>query len=1259
MLIMRHRRHVITVIQVFCMKKKTQGNCWDLFIHASSSDLVMFYAGILLTVVVGASFPVSIMIFRWVVNDFMNPLGVSYGKIYITSAWFAAVAASTFITSLAQVWCTNTSSSRQVKHIRQLLIQAILSQEVAWIDKQNIGGLIDKLTEHTTNIRLGVGEKLNEFIQNISSFFFGLCIAFTCGWKLTLVACATLPLVLIGFSLFGIVVRKFTQKEKDAYSKSSAVAEEVLSAIRTVISFGGESKEILRYSKTLDDTTVCGVKQAGYLGFAGGFVGMSVYTSAALVFWYGVTLIRQDEYDPGSVILVFLNVIIGSLFLGSALPNFRYFHLAKASAQDIFHIIERKRSVDKASSGKQLDDFSGKITFNNVTFSYPSRCEKVVLKNLNLTLESKQTTAFIGPSGCGKTTITQLIERFYNPDSGQILFDDTDICSLDINWLRSLIGVVQQEPVLFSGTISDNIRMGYLKDAVCDDDIVEAAKLANAHEFIIKLPKGYNTMVSHVGVELSVGQKQRISIARALIRRPKILILDEATSALDNHSEKMIQSALEDIKINRTVIIIAHRLSTIRNADKIVALKDGYIIQTGTHTELSTISGFYSAMLKLEIPETNTPFISENGSILQTADNNKFFTENVASDLDHIQNKTKIDIHLKGNETEYEVNKDEVTLNMSGSTDVRIKTGLGSSMIRLLKVSRPEWKSLTFGCIAASITGGIQPVFAVLYSEMYAIFHSAQKPVEMQTRANLVTGVIAALGLIRLVSSTFQGYFLGVSGQKLTRRLRENLFASMLRQEMAWHDRPENHPPSLLVMLTSDANKVNTLCGTSLGRLIESIVLVLISLTIGLVYNWKLTLVVFFFFPVIMLSGYLQLRQIRKGSSGNKESMAARVIYEALCSTRTVHAYSLENYFYKQYCSILSSEMAAENRAFVMYALVYALAQSLPICSYAAAFSCGAYLMSIGEINLIAIFRVFAAISFAAQALGRTSHIGPELKHASLAADRIFRLLDRKSNIPVNEGLCLEQPINEIPIEFRKVSFRYPSRPESWILKDFSYTFRPGHKTAIVGLSGSGKTSILSLIQRLYDDERGNSNCGIFFNGVNSRLISPKWIRQQICVVTQEPQLFNLSLMENIAYGDNAQSVTMDEITNAARLANIHEFIMGLPQGYKTLAGPRGMHISTGQKQKLAIARSLIRKPKLLLLDEITSALDLQNEQSIQNMLVSLPQDCAYLMVTHRLLTTTQVDDILVLARGKIIETGTFHQLKQTRGAFFALFCSE
>ncbi|CAI2730038.1 unnamed protein product [Schistosoma spindalis] len=1144
---------------------------------------------------------------------------------------------------------------------------AVLNQDVAWLDEHAVGSLIDKLTEHTTNIHLGIGEKLSEFIQNISSFFIGFFISFAYGWKLSLVACSSLPLVLIGFSLFGTTVRRFTIMEQDAYSKSSTITEEALSAIRTVITFSGERKEVLRYSSNLDKAAACGVKQAGWLGFAGGFVGMSIYTSTALVFWYGVTLIRQGEYDPGSVILVFLNIIIGSLFLGSALPNFRYFHVAKASARDIFDIIKRKPLVDKTSSNKQLDDFSGKITFNKVSFSYPSRREKVILNDLSLTIQSNETTAFVGPSGCGKTTITQLIERFYDPDNGQILFDDTDLRTLNVDWIRSNIGIVQQDPVLFTGTISENIRMGCLNDTVTNDDdddddennIIEAAKLAYAHEFITKLPEGYNTMISRANSELSVGQKQRISIARALIRKPKILIFDEATSALDNHSERMIQRALENIKINRTVIIIAHRLSTIRNANKIVVLDNGRIREIGTHAQLSSTSGFYSAMLKLETPDNVSPSINDNMTDLQ-ADDTKFSNDNQLLLDGHINSNLKsTDSCVNKNMNVYQVNKDEVTLNLSSSNVGNKQLTVMSSMLRLLKLSRPECKSVTLGCIAASITGGLQPIFATLYSEIYSIFSLVQKPDEMQIRANLVTGIIALLGLIRLASSTFQGYFLGVASQKLTKRLRQNLFASILKQEMAWHDKPENNPGVLSFILTSDANKVNTFCGTSLGRLIESAILVIFSLTIAFVYNWKLTLVVLVFSPVTILSSYLQLRQIHVNSNVNNETMAARIIYEALSSARTVYAYGLENYFCKHYSTVLNLEMTAGNRTFTIYSFVYALAQSLPICSYAATFSYGAYLMSLEEINLTGIFKVFAAISFAAQALGRTSHVGPEMKHASLAANRIFKILDRNSKIPVDEGLCPDQSINNVPIEFRQVSYRYPSRPTSWVLKDFSWTFQPRQNTAIVGLSGSGKTSILCLIHRLYEADSSNSCSGIFLNDINIRMISPKWIREQICVVSQEPQLFNLSLMENIAYGNNAHPVTMDEITDAARRANIHEFIMTLPQGYNTLAGPRGTHISTGQRQRIAIARALVRKPKLLLLDEITSAMDPENERYIQNLLTGLSQDYTYLLVTHRLLPTTQVDQILFISRGRIIESGSFDQLIQSKGAFYALFRPE
>ncbi|CAH8556776.1 unnamed protein product [Schistosoma intercalatum] len=1160
----------------------------DLFGFATSSENFLLFLGLFLSVVFGAAFPVSILVFRWIVNDIISTVGVSYVEIYRASVLLAVIAAAAFLISFGQVWFTNIYASRVVKRTRQLLIQAVLSQDVAWLDEHAVGSLIDKLTEHTTNIHLGIGEKLSEFIQNISSFFIGFFIAFAYGWKLSLVACSSLPLVLIGFSLFGTTVRRFTLMEQDAYSKSSTITEEVLSAIRTVITFSGERKEVLRYSSNLDKAAACGVKQAGWLGFAGGFVGMSIYTSTALVFWYGVTLIRQGEYDPGSVILVFLNIIIGSLFLGSALPNFRYFHVAKASARDIFDIIKRKPLVDKTSSNKQLDDFSGKITFNNVSFSYPSRREKVIFNDFSLTIQSNEATAFVGPSGCGKTTITQLIERFYDPDNGQILFDDTDLRALNVNWIRSNIGIVQQDPVLFTGTISENIRMGCLNDTLTNDDndknsIIEAAKLAYAHEFITKLPEGYNTMISRTNSELSVGQKQRISIARALIRKPKILIFDEATSALDNHSERMIQRALENTKINRTVIIIAHRLSTIRNANKIVVLDDGRIREIGTHAQLSSSSGFYSAMLKLETPDNVSASINDNMTDLQ-ADDTKFSNDDQLLLDGHTNNNLRCtNSCVNKNMNVYQVNKDEVTLNLSSSNVVNKRITVMSSMLRLLKLSRPEWKSVTLGCIAASITGGLQPIFAILYSEIYTIFSLVQKPDEMQLRANLVTGIIALLGLIRLASSTFQGYFLGVASQKLTKRLRQNLFASMLKQ----------------------------------------------------------------------------LRQIHVNSNVNNETMAARIIHEALSSARTVYAYGLENYFCKHYSTVLNLEMTAGNRTFIIYSFIYALAQSLPICSYAATFSYGAYLMSLEEINLTGIFKVFAAISFAAQALGRTSHVGPEMKHASLAANRIFKILDRDSKIPVDEGLCPDQSINNLPIEFRQVSYRYTSRPTSWVLKDFSWTFQPRQNTAIVGLSGSGKTSILCLIHRLYEADSSNTNSGIFLNDINIRMISPRWIREQICVVNQEPQLFNLTLMENIAYGNNAHPVTMDEITDAARRANIHEFIMTLPQGYNTLAGPRGTHISTGQRQRIAIARALVRKPKLLLLDEITSAMDPENERYIQNLLTGLSQDYTYLLVTHRLLSTTQVDQILFISRGRIVESGSFDQLIQSKGAFYALFCPE
>ncbi|THD22897.1 ATP binding cassette subfamily B MDR TAP [Fasciola hepatica] len=1225
----------------------------DLFRYATPSEKLMITSGILLSSLLGAAFPFAIFVFRLIVNEFINggSLDVSTA-VYSTSLWFAVIALCAFIVAFAQVALVEISSVRQAERIRLLYLQAIFRQDTAWFDQQAVGTLVTKLSEDTDNIQLSIGLKLSEFVQNISSFVFGLFIALLCGWKLTAVALSMLPFVIIGFGSFGGLTRYFTRKESLAYAKASAIAEEVFRSIRTVYAFAGERKEARRYGSHLEDAAKVGIRQATCFGFAGGFIGFTVYASAALVFWYGVQLLIINEYDAGTVILVFLNVIIGSMFLGGALPNFRYFFAAKISAHHVFEIIERKPPVDKCRGGLKPESFFQQIRFQDVSFAYPTRPDTMVLNKLSVVVEQNQTVAFVGPSGCGKSTIMQLLQRLYDPVEGKITIDGVDLTELDLSWFRGQTGAVQQEPVLFTGTVAENIRFGAL-DAT-ESEVIEAAKQANAHDFIVKLPEGYQTRINQNATGLSVGQKQRIAIARALVRDPRILILDEATSALDSQSETLVQAAINRACVGRTVIMVAHRLSTVRNADRIVVLDRGRVSEMGTHTELAQAGGLYATLLNAQQHAVSDVSAIANGSNVTSEPNT------VSSNLtDPLLTRTDKVNDGDGQATPrsphdlFGLEKPSVTTQPSRTRRQQRKP---SASLRVMRLSRPEWLWIVLGSLGAIVTGAIQPIFAILYSEMYAIFTLKTDPDQMQNRINLTAGIMALLGLIRLASSTFQAYFFGVAGQRLTKRLRLTLFESILRQELAWFDEPDNQVGTLTARLAGDANKVHPICGSAMGQIVESVMLLIFSLVVAFVYNWKLTLVVAVFFPVIAFSSFINIKQLRFGGDSAGETEAVRVAHEAFSAHRTVAGFALEHYFHQQFAHASGQQSQLALRASFRHAVVYALAQSLPICSYAAAFSFGAHLMSQGEIKLIAIFRVFAAISFAAQALGRTSHLGPAMKQAGAAASRIFRIIERSSAMPVNQGVQPNWNLNTVPIHFRHVSFRYPSRPTMPVLRDFSHTICPGETVAFVGHSGCGKTSVLNLLQRFYTIGPCDSNRGIFVGETPLDRLAPCWLRSQIGMVDQEPHLFDITLQKNIAYGDNEREVSMEEVMEAARLAEIHDFIVSLPHGYETLAGPHGCELSGGEKQRIAIARALIRRPHLFLLDEATSALDTQTELRIQSKLNEALRGRTALISAHRLTATSGAETVVVLADGHKLESGKPDELIQLHGAYHALY---
>ncbi|VDO54640.1 unnamed protein product [Schistosoma margrebowiei] len=1096
-----------------------------------------------------------------------------------------------------------------------VIFQSILRQDVAWFDEQSSGSLISKLSHNIDNIQLGLGSTLTDFMKNLSGFIVGIIINFAVGWKLALVACAILPIIGAVFGCFGFLMKYFTRKEIVAYTRAGAVAGEVLEAIRTVVAFGGEKRELKRYREQLGTAEKAGLKKVVASGAVNGTIGLTVFCSTALLFWYGFKLIVNENYDAGAIVTIFVNVLLGSVFLGNALPSFQYFMNAQASATEIYSIIER------------------------------------VLKNFSLSIKSGQTVALVGPSGSGKSTVVHMLQRFYDPTKGEVLIEDEDIKNLDLKAYRNQIGCVQQEPVLFKGTISDNIRLGKL-DAT-QDEIEEAAKLANAHGFIQQLPDGYDTFVGERGGGMSGGQKQRIAIARALIRKPKLLLLDEATSSIDVKSERVVQMALDRAIEGRTVVVVAHRLTTVRNANLIVVLDKGVVRESGTHAELVAENGLYAAMLSnqriLESAENDDSELLDEGS------RNKY----IVSGKDLL---TKLDDICKMDNSEDSVSETTGNVpygNFSLISTISIlrnqkKNIKLSPTLRVLKLNRPELHLIVLGCICCVISGTTQPAFAILYTEMYSIFPLRSNPDLLFSRLTVVCGMMVVIGILRFLANVSQSLFFGKSGGILVSRLRSKVFESMLNQEIGWFDKPENQAGALTAKLANDAMKVTMYSGSQLGFIIEAVALIAMSFVVSFIYSWQLTLLILAFYPLIVIGGFFQMRTLSGSSNIKNGNEAMRIAQEVTGSSYTVTAFTLEDYFFKRFESHAVENLKNNLKTIFFNAIMYAIAESVLLFAVAAAYSLGAHLVSTKAITVLAVFRVFVTIHLSAQSLGRTATLVLGTKAAGSAAKCILEILDRKPLISTNIGSVPREKFKG-KISFKNVNFKYFSQTERRVLKNFSHTIEPGQTVALVGPSGCGKSTLLQLVLRFYDPSYHGPDSGVFFDDINIRDIAPSWVRKQIGLVSQEPTLFDLTIRENIAYGDNSREVTMEEIIEAARAANIHDFITTLPEQYETKVGQRGSKLSGGQKQRIAIARALVRKPVLLVLDEATSALDNESERIVQEALDAAMGSRTSLVVAHRLSTVVNADLVVVLRDERKIESGPPAALLAKKGAFYAL----
>jgi ATP-binding cassette subfamily B (MDR/TAP) protein 1 len=918
------------------------------------------------------------------------------------------------------------------------------------------------------------------------------------------------------------------------------------------------------------------------------------------------------------------------------------------------------------------------ISFQDVSFAYPSRRDVQVLDQVNMTFEAQKTTAIVGPSGSGKSTVVGLLERWYGlddyevpkqlkprsskpaieaieekkvgaaavaagapPIEGQILIGDVNLSKVDAKWWRSQIGLVQQEPFLFNDTIYSNVAYGLcgtghesLPDAEKARMVEDACRQAFADEFITKLPQGYSTTVGESGIKLSGGQRQRIAIARAIIKKPPILILDEATSAIDVRTEKIVQAALDRASQGRTTIVIAHRLSTIKKANKIIVLRKGQVMEEGTHSELlKDEDGIYSSLVRAQ-------------NITMGAEEDRSDEED--SEEERLQLIKTMSLTGTGRGADH-----DGIMTQDGLLAGYTKMGFLRSFGTILGEQKFLWPQYVVAILSCCAAGAVFPLQAYMFAQLINSFTIINMD-KLQATANhwaLMLFVLACAMLFVYFVLAWSTHWIG---SNVTRIYQQEYLDNVLRKRIAFFDAEGNSPGSISARIASDPEQIQQVLGAQMGMAYVSVFNLLGSLIISFYYGWKLSLVsTCVILPATLGAGFVRVRLELKFEEMNAKVFAksSQFAVEAVSAFRTVTSLILEDTVVNRYDALMTEHVKTATYKSIWWTFAFALSNSIDMACQAFMLWYGGTLLASHEYNLIQYFVIFQAIVQGGMAAGIWFSFAPNIANATAGANRI--LSSRHSSPGIEHEHREALPSEKNPnIDFKDVFFSYKSRNLP-VLTGLNITIMPGQFVALVGATGCGKSTTISLLERFYDSDKG----AIMYGSQDIKDLNVPAYRANISLVAQESTLYEGTIKENVCLSVDETDATEETMYQACKASQIHDFITSLPDGYNTYLGPKGVSLSGGQRQRLALARALMRDPHVLLLDEATSSLDSESEKLVQEAIDKAAGEGkrTIIAVAHRLATIQKADVIFVLGSGKVLESGSHQELLKARGVYYSM----
>ncbi|KAF8335497.1 P-loop containing nucleoside triphosphate hydrolase protein [Cantharellus anzutake] len=1288
-----------------------------LFRFSTRLELFLDFIGIVCAVAAGGAQPLMALLFGNLTNTFVNfgKLASSRSnspddlKIFheardqfkhqaaMDALWLALIGVGIFVGTYVymSIWVyTGEVNSRR---IREKYLRATLHQDIAYFDNIGAGEVATRIQTDTHLIQQGISEKVALVANFLGAFFTGFILAFARSWKLSLAISSVLPCIAITGAFMQKFVARYMQKSREALATGGSFAEEVISTIRTAHSFSTQLVLGKKYDTHVDEAFKYDLRAAAATGLGVGSFFFTIYASYSLAFSFGTTLVLRGEANVGIVVNVFMAILIGSFSLAMMAPEAQAITHAKGAAAKIFAAIDRIPPIDSASpDGLKPSSVQGRITFENVSFHYPSRPEVPVLKNLSVAFEPNTTTALVGASGSGKSTIVSLVERFYDPDpedwrkiqqhqevkeeegdeksggpssavdeekgledgdGGVVRLDGIDLRELNVKWLRSQMGLVSQEPVLFATTIKENVKYGLvgrnkegreLSKEVVDEMVRKACVMANADGFVSKLPNGYDTMVGERGYLLSGGQKRKSNYTHS---DPPILLLDEATSALDTQSEGIVQDALNKASKGRTTITIAHRLSTIKDAHRIYVMGEGQILEYGSHDELVRREGGAYARLvnaqKLREERRDESDGLDIGDGIGGGGGVAGGVELTQEEVKEIQEK---EVPLGRVNTAHSISSGILESRHEKKDSPEKEYSSWFLFKRMGHINRDDYGVYILGTLASILTGLVYPAFGIVYGVAIQGFQNTDHAAFRHAgdRNALWFFIIA---IVSTVTIGAQNYYFSSAASSLTRKLRTLSFRAILRHDVAWFDHTRHSTGGLVAGLSDAPQKVFGLAGVTLGAIIQSCATIVAGIAVGAVYGWKLALVGVATIPFVISTGYVRLRVVVLKDQANKESHddSAQVACEAAGAIRTVASLTREEDCCTEYHKSLDIPMRNSNRSSIWANGLYAITQAMMFFAIALVFWYGSLLVSRLEYSTKQFFICLMAVTFGSIQAGNVFTFVPDMSSAKEAASEMTKLIDAVPDIDADslDGKKLDPVIGHIELE--DVHFRYPTRPGVRVLRSLNLSIKPGSYVAIVGASGSGKSTIIQLIERFYDPLSGR----ILLDGNDISELNVQDYRKHLALVSQEPTLYAGTIKFNVLLGATKpiEEVTQEEIESVCRDANILDFIDSLPNGFETNVGGKGSQLS----ERIAIARALLRNPKVLLLDEATSALDSNSEKVVQQALDNARKGRTTIAIAHRLSTIQDADKIFYIKEGRVAEVGTHDQLLRLKGGYAEL----